>query len=145
MAKIIHGKWKSKEYNSWQHMKRRCNDPNHAKYKDYGARGITVCDRWQSFEMFYADMGDAPSASHTIDRIENNGNYEPSNCRWATKKEQSNNKRNTRLVAYMGEIKSFSEWAEAANMTRDILRTRVDKLGWDFGRAIGTPVKHRAS
>jgi hypothetical protein len=88
-----HGKWKSKEWNSWDHMKRRCNNPNDPKYPSHGARGITVCERWLKFENFFADMGEAPGREYSLDRINNDGNYEPSNCRWATPKEQSNNRR----------------------------------------------------
>jgi hypothetical protein len=96
MAKTTHGKWKSKEWNSWNHMKGRCNNPNNPKFKDYGERGMSVWKRWAKFENFYEDMGDAPSKSHSLDRIDNEGNYEPSNCRWATPEEQSNNRRANR-------------------------------------------------
>lgn len=89
-----HGKRDSKEYNSWHGMKNRCLNENHVHYKHYGGRGITVCDEWKdSFENFYKDMGDKPTPQHSIDRINVNGNYTPENCRWATKKEQSLNKR----------------------------------------------------
>ncbi len=84
------------EYRAWQAMKNRCYNPNCEKYARWGGRGITVCERWlHSFANFYADMGQRPSAKHSLDRIDNDGNYEPGNCRWATSVEQNNNQSKT--------------------------------------------------
>jgi hypothetical protein len=92
---IIHGKSNSRVYNIWQNMKNRCINPNSTQWKWYGERGISVCKRWlNSFENFLEDMGEPPTIKHSIDRIKNEENYEPSNCRWATSKQQTANRRN---------------------------------------------------
>jgi hypothetical protein len=90
---VTHGREGTTEYNSWRSMLRRCRNPKAANYRFYGGRGVTVCERWLSFEGFFADMGEKPSARHSLDRINTYGNYEPSNCRWATPSEQASNRR----------------------------------------------------
>jgi len=89
-----HGMCDTPEYMAWQHMKDRCSNPNYDKSKNYLGRGVTVCERWlDSFINFYEDMGDKPTTNHSLDREDNNGDYDPSNCRWATNKQQVNNRR----------------------------------------------------
>lgn len=100
---VIHGEAYSTEYRTWHRMMQRCYNPKSTCYKNWGGRGITVCKRWgASFDTFLSDMGRKPSRNHSIDRINNDGNYEPGNCRWATAKEQANNKRQRMVEAVKG-------------------------------------------
>lgn len=110
-------KGRKPEYGIWLGIKKRCLKVNNVAYKDYGGRGIKICDRWKdSFQNFWEDMGERPSKYHSIDRIDNNGNYEPSNCRWATSLEQGRNKRKLRLVNINGQTKCLTEWVEYYNL-----------------------------
>ena len=106
-----HGMSDSSTHRSWRSMRQRCTDRNHRSFRDYGGRGITICERWNSFENFLADMGERPNGM-TLDRRDVDGPYDVSNCRWATAKEQQNNKRNNHLVEYAGEKKTISQWAD---------------------------------
>lgn len=105
-----HGMYKSRAYNIWQAIRQRCENPNEARFHRYGGRGITVCERWQKFENFYADMGDPPKGT-SIDRIDNDGDYEPSNCRWATPRQQSNNTSTNTHVTHSGKTQTLAQWA----------------------------------
>jgi hypothetical protein len=122
-----HGMKKSSEYNSWKGMKMRCVNQNDTSYKNYGARGITVCDRWlNSFENFLADMGKKPSTKHSIERIDVNGNYEPLNCKWADAKEQGLNKRNSVVLTINGITKPIGQWAKDIGISHSGLQWRID-------------------
>jgi hypothetical protein len=119
-------------------MRDRCRNPKHRAYKNYGGRGITVCERWNSFENFYADVGDRPSPKHSIDRIDNDLGYEPGNVRWADQKTQSRNSRRNRLVAINGETLCLQDWAERMGLGRCTIYDRL-RRGWSIERALTTP------
>ena len=127
------------EYGIWLQMKQRCGNPRSSVYARYGARGISVCQEWtKSFESFLADMGPRPSTKHSIDRIDNNGNYEPGNVRWATFEEQGNNKRNSRWIDFMGKRQTLTQWASELGMRRTTLDYRL-RNGWSVYKALTTP------
>ena len=120
-----HGMRYSKEYNSWRAMIKRCTNEKHESYPNYGGRGITICERWlKSFENFHQDLGDRP-CNHTLDRINSNGNYEPSNCKWSSTKEQGSNKRTNIKIEFNGETLSLKEYCFRNNL---IYRTILSKL-----------------
>lgn len=124
----------------WWNMKRRCSDPSATSYSLYGGRGIKVCDRWVcSFHDFISDIGRRPSRAHSIERRDNNGNYEPSNCFWATDKEQANNRRSSRMVTYRGETKSVALWSDELGLNYHRVRARILN-GWDAERAFNAPL-----
>jgi hypothetical protein len=115
--------WNTPMYRRWYNIKSRCENPKNEKYRLYGERGITLCARWKVFENFLSDMGHPPSPSHTIDRIDVNGPYSPENCRWATPREQSNNKRGNVLV----RGQTLAEHARELGITPEALRYRRSK------------------
>ena len=135
-----HGMSYTRVYTIWAKMIARCTNPRHVGYARYGGRGISVCDRWRnSFEAFLADMGDCGSLQ--IDRIKNNGNYEPNNCRWVTASENNRNRNSNRVIAYNGVSKTLVEWVEQTKLARDTIAVRIDRLGWSIERALTTPVR----
>jgi hypothetical protein len=120
---------------SWKDMIQRCTNPRRINYANYGGRGITICDRWRkSFEAFLSDMGPRPDGT-TLDRIDNDGNYEPGNCRWASKEEQSSNTRRSRFIEIGGERLTVSQWADRRRINRATLYSRI-KAGWTIERAL---------
>ncbi len=120
-----HGKRKTKLYNTWCNMRRRCYEPTNQDYKDYGGRGIIVCPEWHEFIPFYEwAMSSGYKEGLTIDRKDSNGNYEPSNCRWATLTEQSNNRRNVHLITYKGETMSLKQWCIKLNLNYSSVKKR---------------------
>lgn len=134
-----HGMHRSPEYGIYNSMLQRCHNPRDKGYRLYGGRGIQVCQRWrESFEAFFADMGTKPTPAHSLDRIDNDRNYDPSNCRWATPEEQANNKRNTFLVG----DRTATEAVQATGLTRTGIYHRV-RTGWDPKAAATTPSTRR--
>lgn len=137
--KAIHSMSGGYTYSSWKSMKARCYDVNDKDYPRWGGRGITVCEAWKtSFVEFFKDMGERPKG-HTIDRIDNNGNYEPGNCRWAVQKTQSNNTRKNYYVEYQGRTQTAKQWAEELKLVE--YKTILYRLrtGWDTHAAMTTP------
>lgn len=129
------------EYNVWVSMKGRCFNPNTNGYRHYGARGIVVCPRWaDSFDAFYEDMGPRPSPSHQIDRIDNDGNYAPENCRWATRAEQSRNRRTNRYVRLDGERMLLKDACEKLGISSSTFSHRL-KFGYSEEEALAPPWK----
>ena len=127
------------EYRIWKQMRTRCLCSTNPGYKNYGGRGIAICKRWDSFAAFLADMGQRPSQKHQIDRINNNGHYEPSNCRWVTQQTQARNRRSNLVFTHNGETLCLVEWASRVGIHYRTLLTRVTDLGWPFDEAIHTP------
>jgi hypothetical protein len=113
------------ERQAWVNMLRRCGDPRSIEYPHYGARSIRVCERWRVFENFLADMGPRPAASMSLDREDNDGDYTPSNCRWATRKTQQRNTSRTVMLTLSGETKPLQQWCEERNLNRRTVQWRV--------------------
>ena len=120
---------RTKTYRSWESMKQRCLNPRFSSFKWYGGKGVRICERWlgeKGFKNFLNDMGEVP-AGLTLERIDNDGNYEPSNCRWATKKEQCRNRRTTRQLTFNGKTQSAASWAEELGLNAGTLYSRIYK------------------
>lgn len=138
MGKIrIHGfsNKSKKEYSTWVRIRQRCNNPKHEKYRFYGAIGIKVCSRWDSFLNFLQDIGPAPSPKHSIDRIKSSGDYSPDNCRWATQKEQANNMKSNRVISLMSKTMTLSQWCDDRGLNYKLVHNRICK-GWSESRAL---------
>jgi hypothetical protein len=131
-ANRSHSASNSRAYTTWCAMKQRCQNPNATGYDRYGGRGIYVCQRWQSFENFLADMGQ-PELGMTIERIDNDGSYTPENCRWASRGDQASNRAVNRHITWNGETMNLSQWSERTGIHRNTLEKRVD-LGWPLER-----------
>jgi len=134
-----HNMSRSPEYKAWQHMKDRCYKPTDKSFKNYGGRGIEVCQEWRdSFLAFYNHIGKRPSSKHSIDRINNNGNYKPGNVRWANRKVQANNSRHNHLITIDGITQTITQWGKATNTSITVIRYRLS-LGLEDKEAVFTP------
>jgi hypothetical protein len=139
-SRRTHGRSRSYLYRIWCSAKARCHNPTDAHYKDYGARGITMCDAWRaSFAQFLADVGERPSPHLTLGRKDNNGPYNPENCRWESYKQQGQNKRDTILVRYKGKALTLGEWATRLGIAETALYYRLRTSGWSIQRTLETP------
>jgi len=138
----IHGMRYTSEYRSWNGIKSRCYNKNNLFYKDYVGRGITVCNRWKgSFENFFEDMGKKPTYLHSIDRIDNDKGYFPNNCKWATKKEQARNRRNSNSIIYKGKTKCLAEWCENLKLDYSLTYQRIYRYNYSVENAFNKDVK----
>src|SRR5690348_10148009 len=135
---VTHGLSKAPEYKVWAGIVRRCEDRDFNGYKKYGARGISICAEWRNdFAVFYRDMGPRPSPKHSIDRIDNSGNYEPGNCRWVTSQVQANNRRSNRLIIYRGVEMTLANAIELSGCSVGYAGVRYSlSRGWDVERAL---------
>lgn len=143
----IHGETRTPLHNSWSAMLQRCNDPNYKWYKDYGNRGIKVCEEWLTFVNFRDwALSNGYQKGLTIERIDVNGNYTPDNCKWITNKEQQRNKRNNHFVEYCGRRVTIAELSEMTGIPYHRLYSRIQNSGWSVEKAVNTPlqnVKHK--
>lgn len=141
-----HGMSQTRLYTIWSLMKRRCLNSSTKEYKSYGGRGITLCDEWlesKSFIDWALDNG--YSDNLTLDRIDNDGNYCPENCRWVSRKVQSENRRSNRFITYNGETKTITQWAEDNGLKYYIVKKRLDILGWSVEKALTEPIQMKYS
>ena len=139
IANTKHGMRKTRIYHIWKNMRQRCINKNNQAYLDYGGRGISVCEEWKEFVPFYNwAMGSGYKDCLTIDRIDNGKGYSPENCRWATMKEQSNNRRDNVFYEYAGQTKTISQWSDVCGISIGCLRDRI-RHGWVIDRILGTP------
>lgn len=136
---------KTRMYRIWTNMIQRCHNPNYTYYERYGARGVTVCDRWrENFEAFFEDMGEPPTEKHTLDRKNNDLGYSLNNCRWATRKQQQRNMSSNRMIEHKGESLCLQEWSDRYCLTASVLSYRLKK-GWSMEQSLTTPIKSRST
>jgi hypothetical protein len=144
MPSKTHGMSKTKIYRIWIGMKSRCSNPKFKFYRYYGGKGIKVCKRWLNFSNFFSDIGKfQPTEKHTLERINTNGDYEPRNVVWKTRKQQTRNRKSNHIIKFEGQTKILADWAETFNMKPVTLRTRL-RNGWSVRNALTIPVLKRS-
>lgn len=141
---ITHGMGHTRQYKIWKGIRKRCLNPNEESYSNYGGRGITICEEWQTFEHFWKDMQDGYADNLSIDRIDNNKGYSKENCRWATRIEQANNTRVNHLIVFNGKTKTMAEWAREIGISYSALKCRLRK-GWSIEKALTFPLRGNSS
>lgn len=138
--KTVHGMTNSRVYRIWTNMKTRCLNKADIHYKSYVGRGIKICDQWvENFEKFLSDMGTPPTVQHSINRVDNDGDYDPKNCVWATNIEQANNTRKNHVIEFNGTKRTLAQWADHTGINRSTLLARINKHGWAIERALCEP------
>lgn len=137
----IHGMSGTRVHRAWKAMLSRCRNPNNVSYPRYGGRGITVCEKWSSFESFLLDMGEPPAGA-SLDRIDNSKGYCKENCRWSSASDQARNRRSSTKLEMNGEVRSMIEWAEMYSIPYERLQARLN-LGWPLDLALTTPLHVR--
>lgn len=142
-ASTVHGMHGTPEYHAWGNMIARCGKPHHPDFKNYGGRGIVVCPAWGNFKAFFKDMGSRPSDRHSLDRADNDGNYEPGNVRWALRSVQNNNSRQCRRLTYQGRTQNLTQWATEVGINIRTLKSRLDDWHWPLERALTERVHKR--
>ena len=138
-----HGDWGSAEYTTWDAMLARCRNPEHESYPHYGGRGIKVCERWLTYANFLSDMGRKPSNRHSIDRIDNNADYRPDNCRWATQSEQNRNTHRNVILTFNGLAMCAADWGDLLGIPGREISRRI-RRGWTVQRALETQLVRRS-
>ena len=129
-------------YRIWLAMRNRCNNPKTDRYQDYGGRGIRICSEWDDYLNFEKwALTNGYSENLSIDRLDNDGDYEPSNCRWATNLEQANNSRQCNFINYQGRTFNVTQWAKVKGLTRACLNNRINVYGWSIEEAMETPMR----
>jgi hypothetical protein len=137
-----HGMTNTRLFRIWSSMRERCTNSNAINYKNYGGRGIAICKEWDEFIPFMEwALSNGYNYALAIDRIDNDGNYSPDNCRWVTPAENSNHKRNSVILSYGGKTQTISQWADEYGIGRSTLRNRILNYGWEISDALNTPVK----